>query len=180
VRKITRSGREARMASNDSEVAASVFTRNGPKVISRSAQAAPSTPRHRDVHRRAAAALSGQGPRLDRSRINDLLHEFDRVGQQAHQDGDKGDGLRLVQWGQGYKDGGPFFAALGLPDRLIDFVPSLLNQAIQYYSCFISYSSRDQDFADRIHQDLQDKAIRFIAVSAARSPHERIQTLGAL
>jgi hypothetical protein len=33
-------------------------------------------------------------------------------------------------------------------------MPSLTNQAIQYYSCFISYSSRDQDFGDRIHADL--------------------------
>ena len=28
------------------------------------------------------------------------------------------------------------------------------DQAIQYYSCFISYSSKDQDLADRIHADL--------------------------
>lgn len=29
------------------------------------------------------------------------------------------------------------------PDRLIDYLPSLLNQTIQYYSCFISYSLKD-------------------------------------
>jgi TIR domain len=28
------------------------------------------------------------------------------------------------------------------------------------YSCFISYSSRDQDFAERLHADLQNKGVR--------------------
>jgi isopentenyl diphosphate isomerase/L-lactate dehydrogenase-like FMN-dependent dehydrogenase len=47
-----------------------------------------------------------------------------------------------------------------LPDALIDYLPSLLNQAIQLYSCFISYSTSDRDFADRIHADLQNKGVR--------------------
>src|SRR5262249_52429320 len=38
--------------------------------------------------------------------------------------------------------------------------PSLFGQAIQYYSCFISYSTKDQDFANRIHADLQNKGVR--------------------
>jgi hypothetical protein len=29
-----------------------------------------------------------------------------------------------------------------LPDNLIDYLPSLLNQAIQDYSCFIRYSAK--------------------------------------
>jgi hypothetical protein len=53
-----------------------------------------------------------------------------------------------------------FLRGVGLPDKLIDYLPSLLDQAIQYYSCFVSYSSRDQDFADRIHTDLQNKGVR--------------------
>jgi hypothetical protein len=28
------------------------------------------------------------------------------------------------------------------------------------YSCFISYSSKDQNFAERLHADLQDKGVR--------------------
>ncbi len=32
--------------------------------------------------------------------------------------------------------------------------------AIQHYSCFISYSSKNQGFADRLHADLQSKGIR--------------------
>jgi phage terminase large subunit-like protein len=53
-----------------------------------------------------------RGLAYDRWRINDLLREFDRVGLQAYQDGEKGDGLRLVPWGQGYRDMGPAIDAL--------------------------------------------------------------------
>jgi hypothetical protein len=53
-----------------------------------------------------------------------------------------------------------FLRGVGLPDNLIDYLPSLLNQPIQYFSCFISYSSKDQEFADRLHADLQDKGVR--------------------
>jgi hypothetical protein len=35
-----------------------------------------------------------------------------------------------------------------------------LGQAIEYYSCFISHSTRDQEFAERIHADLQNKGVR--------------------
>jgi uncharacterized protein YjbI with pentapeptide repeats len=31
---------------------------------------------------------------------------------------------------------------------------------VQFYSCFISYSSKDRDFAERLHADLQAKGIR--------------------
>jgi hypothetical protein len=53
-----------------------------------------------------------------------------------------------------------FLRGLGLPDNLIDYLPALLNQPIQFYSCFISYSSKDQKFADRLHADLQNKGVR--------------------
>ena len=35
-----------------------------------------------------------------------------------------------------------------------------MNQAIQLYSCFISYSTKDQEFAERLHADLQNKGVR--------------------
>jgi hypothetical protein len=53
-----------------------------------------------------------------------------------------------------------FLRGCGLPDTLITYLPSLLNQAIQFYSCFISYSTEDQEFAARLHADLQDKEVR--------------------
>src|SRR2546426_10459308 len=42
-----------------------------------------------------------------------------------------------------------FLRGCGLPDSLIEYLPSLLGAGpIQLYSCFISYSTQDQDFAD--------------------------------
>jgi hypothetical protein len=53
-----------------------------------------------------------------------------------------------------------FLRGVGLPDNVIDYLPSLLITAIQHYSCFISYSSKDQDFAERLHADLQNRGVR--------------------
>ncbi len=53
-----------------------------------------------------------------------------------------------------------FLRGCGLPDALIDYLPSLLGDALQFYSCFVSYSSKDQDFAERLHADLQDTGVR--------------------
>jgi TIR domain/Pentapeptide repeats (8 copies) len=63
---------------------------------------------------------------------------------------------------QTLKNSGPlpiaFLRDVGLPDNLIEYLPRLLN--IQFYSCFISYSSKDQAFAERLHADLQNKGVR--------------------
>jgi uncharacterized protein YjbI with pentapeptide repeats len=53
-----------------------------------------------------------------------------------------------------------FLRGCGLPDVLIDYLPSLLNQPFQFYSCFISYASGDHAFAERLHADLQNKGVR--------------------
>ncbi len=53
-----------------------------------------------------------------------------------------------------------FLCGCGLPDALIDYLPSLLNEPLQFYSCFISYASKDHAFAKRLHADLQDKGVR--------------------
>jgi hypothetical protein len=53
-----------------------------------------------------------------------------------------------------------FLRGCGLPDPLITYLPSLRGEAIQFYSCFISYSTKDQIFADRLHADLQNKGVR--------------------
>jgi len=54
-----------------------------------------------------------------------------------------------------------FLRGIGLPDNYIEYIPSLFHgDAIQYYSCFISYPSTNQDFAERLHADLQNKGVR--------------------
>jgi hypothetical protein len=53
-----------------------------------------------------------------------------------------------------------FLRGCGLPDALIDYLPSLLNEPLQFYSCFISYSSADEDFCRRLYGRLQDAGLR--------------------
>ena len=54
-----------------------------------------------------------------------------------------------------------FLRGCGFTDSLIDYLPSLVvDTPIKYYSCFISYSNRDEEFAKRIHADLQDRGVR--------------------
>jgi uncharacterized protein YjbI with pentapeptide repeats len=53
-----------------------------------------------------------------------------------------------------------FLRGCGLPDNVIEYLPSLFGKAIHFHSCFISYSAKDQVFANRLHADLQDKGVR--------------------
>jgi hypothetical protein len=55
-----------------------------------------------------------------------------------------------------------FLRGCGIPDEFIAYAKSLVASAspIQFYSCFISYSTKDQAFADRLYADLQNKGVR--------------------
>lgn len=53
-----------------------------------------------------------------------------------------------------------FLRGCGVPEDFIIYARSLTTKAIDFYSCFISYSSRDQEFAHRIHADLQAGGVR--------------------
>ena len=55
-----------------------------------------------------------------------------------------------------------FLRGCGVPETLIENIPSLLGaiQPIQLYSCFISYSAHDQEFAQRLFDRLQGKQLR--------------------
>lgn len=53
-----------------------------------------------------------------------------------------------------------FLRGCGLPETLITYLPSMLGTAIDFYSCFISYSHTDQSFARRLHDTLQGRGIR--------------------
>jgi phage terminase large subunit-like protein len=55
-----------------------------------------------------------RGLAYDRWRVEDLLRDFDRIGLRAYKDTEKGDGLRLVPWGQGFVSMGPAIDALEL------------------------------------------------------------------
>lgn len=74
----------------------------------------------RAIHPRAVAERIAEivdefdvlGLAYDRWGMDALLREFDGVGLQSHREGDDGDGLRLIPWGQGYKDMSPAIDAL--------------------------------------------------------------------
>jgi uncharacterized protein YjbI with pentapeptide repeats len=52
-----------------------------------------------------------------------------------------------------------FLRGCGLPDALIDYLPSLLVEPVQFY-CFISHASKDHAFAERLYADLQSNGVR--------------------
>lgn len=53
-----------------------------------------------------------------------------------------------------------FLRGAGVPDNFITYARSLTNEPIDFYSCFISYSSKDQNFTERLYTDLQNKGVR--------------------
>jgi hypothetical protein len=53
-----------------------------------------------------------------------------------------------------------FLRGCGLSEPLITYLPSLLERPIDFYSCFISYSRKDQGFADRLNAGLQAQGVR--------------------
>ncbi|HEY6407880.1 MAG TPA: TIR domain-containing protein [Ktedonobacteraceae bacterium] len=53
-----------------------------------------------------------------------------------------------------------FLRKAGLSDTFITYARSLAQNPIEYYTCFISYSSKDQAFAERLYDDLQRKGVR--------------------
>jgi hypothetical protein len=53
-----------------------------------------------------------------------------------------------------------FLRGVGISDTIISYIRSLINEPIEFYSCFISYSSKDHPFAERLYADLQHKGVR--------------------
>ena len=53
-----------------------------------------------------------------------------------------------------------FLRGAGVPEDFIVYMRSLVGKPIDFYSCFISYSSQDDDFAQRLHADLQQQGVR--------------------
>ena len=53
-----------------------------------------------------------------------------------------------------------FLRGCGVPDDFIAYVKSFAGSPIEFYSCFISYSTKDQDFAGRLNACLQNNGVR--------------------
>ena len=73
----------------------------------------------------------------------------------AHADGDS----IYPQMSPGHVFLGPGDA--GVPKEIFDLVRSIrTGPPLQWHSCFISYSTEDEEFATRLHNDFQAKGIR--------------------
>ena len=63
-----------------------------------------------------------------------------------------------------YRSGGnipeAFLKGAGIDDTFITYIRSLVGKPIDFYSCFISYSSKDEAFAKRLYADLQSNNVR--------------------
>jgi hypothetical protein len=83
-----------------------------------------------------------------------------------------------------YRSGGKipksFLCGCGVPEEFISYARSLVIKPIDFYSCFISYSSKDQEFVERLHVDLQAKGVRCwfaphdLPIGAHPSRHRRV------
>jgi len=71
-----------------------------------------------------------------------------------------------------------FLRGCGVPDIVIEYLPSLVIDPLQFYSVFISYSSMDVEFAARLHRDLRAQGVTcWFAphdIQGGRKLHEQI------
>lgn len=74
-----------------------------------------------------------------------------------------------------------FLRGCGVPDSLIRYIPSLVSSedGIQFYSCFISYSSKDEQFAMRLYGRMRDAHLRVwfapVDIEGGKKLHEQIE-----
>jgi len=62
-----------------------------------------------------------------------------------------------------YESGGlpeAFLRGCGVPEEFIAYADSLVGKPIEYFSCFISYSSQDDAFVRNLYEYLQSKKLR--------------------
>jgi uncharacterized protein YjbI with pentapeptide repeats len=71
-----------------------------------------------------------------------------------------------------------FLRGCGVPENFITFMRSLSGKAFDFYSCFISYSTKDDEFAQRLYESLQARRVRcWFAphdIQGGRKVHEQI------
>lgn len=63
-----------------------------------------------------------------------------------------------------YRSGGEipdgFLRSAGVPEQFLGYMKTVSKADLRFYSCLISYSSKDQTFADRLYHDLQLRGVR--------------------
>lgn len=72
-----------------------------------------------------------------------------------------------------------FLKGCGLSEIIIDYIPSLFDGAINYYSCFLSHSHADKEFVRLLYRSLIERDIRCWLdehqMLPGDDPHDRIQ-----
>jgi hypothetical protein len=53
-----------------------------------------------------------------------------------------------------------FLRKAGVPEDLITYLPSLMGKAVDYYACFISFTEKDDQFSERLYNDLLANGVR--------------------
>ena len=53
-----------------------------------------------------------------------------------------------------------FLRKVGISEKFITYIHSFVKGDIEYPSCFISHSSKDQEFTEKLYADLQNKGVR--------------------
>jgi uncharacterized protein YjbI with pentapeptide repeats len=53
-----------------------------------------------------------------------------------------------------------FLLGAGIPQSFIEYMSLLVGKLIAYYTCFISYSNKDEAFARRLYTDFQSQGVR--------------------
>ncbi|MGB8646188.1 MAG: toll/interleukin-1 receptor domain-containing protein [Anaerolineae bacterium] len=104
------------------------------------------------------------GANLDGAILNQTHFANVDLSQVKGLDTVKHDGPSTIGIDTLYASGGNipevFLRGCGVPDTMITFARSLVGKAIEFYSAFISYSSKDEEFVRRLHADLQAKGVR--------------------
>jgi TIR domain/Pentapeptide repeats (8 copies) len=71
-----------------------------------------------------------------------------------------------------------FLREVGVSEDFITFIPSLVGCAIEFYSCFISYSHQDEEFSKRLHSRMRREDLRVWYapedIKGGRKLHEEI------
>jgi hypothetical protein len=71
-----------------------------------------------------------------------------------------------------------FLRGAGVPDNFITYMRSLACNPFDFYSCFLSYSTKDEAFAKRLHESLRAHGVRcWFAphdIQGGRKVHEQI------
>jgi uncharacterized protein YjbI with pentapeptide repeats len=108
------------------------------------------------------------------------LSEAIGLDQLSH-DGPSTIGIDTIYKSQG-KIPERFLRGCGVPESFILQIRSLVGavDGIDFYSCFISYSTKDKEFADRLQQEMQQAHLRVWYapqdIQGGKKLHEQIET----